>query len=433
MSISQNFPSSRPSLNLDFARSKKLDPRIAFSRASTGTYVDEDGLIKTASANTPRFEHNPTTGESLGLLVETTRTNLILGSEDFGNNAYWATDNAGLTITANSTTAPDGTTTADTLVEANTNTFHNRYQTIGLVTTNPYTWSVFLKPNTITKVALSFGYAGIGGGGVAYFNLANGTVNSTAASGVDPGTNLSASITPYLNGWYRCSFTLTPSRTDLTYYAGIQLVDSNYNLIYQGNTANNLYVWGGQLESYAHGTSYIPTTTATVTRNEDYVFIRSGSNFTNFYNPYEGTFVAVSRKYAFGDTARFPGVFYVDDGTFENSMGMVYVDAGADDLTFEGFASNVSQFYLNKEISVANKQYKSVGAYKVNDTVYTQNGISPVSTDTDASSTIPTVNRLVIAGLRSGNFADHALNGTLSKLTYYPVRLPNSQLIELSK
>jgi len=70
MAISQNFPNTRPSLNLNFARSKKLDPRITFTRSSTATYVDEDGLIKSAATNTPRFEHDPTTGDCLGLLIE---------------------------------------------------------------------------------------------------------------------------------------------------------------------------------------------------------------------------------------------------------------------------------------------------------------------------------------------------------------------------
>jgi hypothetical protein len=59
------------SLDLQFARTKTLDPRITFTRASSGTFVGSDGLIKTATTNEPRFDHNPTTGESLGLLVVT--------------------------------------------------------------------------------------------------------------------------------------------------------------------------------------------------------------------------------------------------------------------------------------------------------------------------------------------------------------------------
>ena len=88
MSVSQNFPEVRPTLNLNFARSKTLDPRITFTRASTGTYVGSDGLIKTAVADEARFDHDPETGESLGLLIEGSRTNLINYSEDF---SLWET------------------------------------------------------------------------------------------------------------------------------------------------------------------------------------------------------------------------------------------------------------------------------------------------------------------------------------------------------
>jgi len=67
MSINQNFPEVSPSLLLDFANSRTLDPRITFTRSSIGTYVASNGLIKTAAADEPRFDHDPETGESLGL------------------------------------------------------------------------------------------------------------------------------------------------------------------------------------------------------------------------------------------------------------------------------------------------------------------------------------------------------------------------------
>jgi hypothetical protein len=76
----------KPSLLLDFARNKSLVDRISgnnlitFTRSSVGTYVDENGLIKYAAADEARFDHNPTTGESLGLLIEEQRSNSVLYS-----------------------------------------------------------------------------------------------------------------------------------------------------------------------------------------------------------------------------------------------------------------------------------------------------------------------------------------------------------------
>jgi len=70
MTIKTRFPFIEPSLDLNFAASKRLDPRITFTRASSATFVNEDGLIEAAGINQARFDHSPTTGESLGLLVE---------------------------------------------------------------------------------------------------------------------------------------------------------------------------------------------------------------------------------------------------------------------------------------------------------------------------------------------------------------------------
>ena len=96
MTIKALYPTVRPTLNLDFAKTKVLDPRITFTRASTATFIGVDGLIQTAVTGVPRFDHNPTTVESLGLLVEEARTNLLL------NSATLSTQSA--TVTATSTT-----------------------------------------------------------------------------------------------------------------------------------------------------------------------------------------------------------------------------------------------------------------------------------------------------------------------------------------
>ncbi len=109
---SQNtdFPNVRPSLDLRFALAKKLDPRITFTRGSIGTYFGSDGLMRTAGVNEPRFDHYPITGQSLGLLIEESRTNLVTYSEDFNS---WTKFLA--SVSSNTATAPDGNTTADTV------------------------------------------------------------------------------------------------------------------------------------------------------------------------------------------------------------------------------------------------------------------------------------------------------------------------------
>ena len=111
MTIKSLYPTVRPTLNLNFARTKVLDPRITFTRASTATFVGADGLIKTAASGAARFDHNPATGESLGLLVEEARTNMAYPSiVPSATTGRWIID--GLIVTSSAGSAPDGTTTA---------------------------------------------------------------------------------------------------------------------------------------------------------------------------------------------------------------------------------------------------------------------------------------------------------------------------------
>ena len=110
MTIKALYPTARPSLDLDFANTRCLDPRITFSRASTATFVGADGLIQTAATNVARFDHDPVTRESLGLLVEEARTNLITYSEQLNNTGWFKNL---VTVSANAGVAPDGTFTAD--------------------------------------------------------------------------------------------------------------------------------------------------------------------------------------------------------------------------------------------------------------------------------------------------------------------------------
>jgi hypothetical protein len=70
----------RPALLLNFVNTTALDSRITFTRASTATFIGSNGVIQSAAINAPRFDYNPSTLASRGLLIEETRTNLLLNS-----------------------------------------------------------------------------------------------------------------------------------------------------------------------------------------------------------------------------------------------------------------------------------------------------------------------------------------------------------------
>ena len=110
--VTADYPTIKPSLNLNFARARALDPRITFTRSHTNivaaTYIGRDGQVKRADVNEPRFDHDYDTGESLGLLMEEQRTNFC--GDAIPSNDWGSLNNS--TITSTTELAPDGTNTA---------------------------------------------------------------------------------------------------------------------------------------------------------------------------------------------------------------------------------------------------------------------------------------------------------------------------------
>jgi hypothetical protein len=232
---------------------------------TVGEYIPTTSTINSA----PRFDHNPTTGESLGLLVEESRQNLLEYSEDI---SQWSSITGGSpTITPNADTAPDGTNTA-TLIE-NTGTTGYIGDATAYTSGTTYTFSGYFKANDGDKVAILLYSSGATSGfwnsetfNVATtFDLTNGTFTAFAGA-VAPTTS---TITDAGNGWWRCSITATATSNS----SGANQLIRNMS----GGT-EGIYVWGYQIEAGSFPTSYIPTTGATATRAADVASI-SGSNF----------------------------------------------------------------------------------------------------------------------------------------------------------
>ena len=134
LGVSTGYPIIRPSLTLDFANSQIFDPRITFTRASTATYFDAQGLMRTEASGVPRIDHDPVTGACKGLLIEEARTNLFTNSENAGT--AWSTK-SGCTVAAGAMKSPTGTLTMDTMVESNTLGDHYLQRSITLAANAP--------------------------------------------------------------------------------------------------------------------------------------------------------------------------------------------------------------------------------------------------------------------------------------------------------
>jgi hypothetical protein len=244
MTIQSNFPTIKPSLLLDFANTKILDPKVTFTRASTARVYD-------------------------GKTVAKAEENLLLRSQEF-DNASWSKFNS--TVTANSVAAPDGTTTAETLRANSATSGHNTSQSATLVSGTTYTASVFAKKDTIDYVSVAL----INGSSAstfigAAFNLNTGVVSSSNANGTGFSVT-STSITDVGNGWYRCVLTgvfgslgASPLMIVALNDDGTTPNNQSGGKSFTGTSTESIYLWGAQLEQRDAVTAYTPTTTQPIT------------------------------------------------------------------------------------------------------------------------------------------------------------------------
>ena len=406
MSISQNFPNTRPSLNLNFARSKTLDPRITFTRPQTGngvTYVGEDGLIKYVSADEPRFDHDPETGECLGLLIEESRTNLITYSEDFQDTSW---SKFSISITGTSSVSPAGSANATEFTPSSANS--RVYVDLTTSADGDHTFSVFAKAGTGRYVTLRS--PGYGTDTTIGFDLVDGIAES---GGI---------IINFGNGWYRCSMTFDTDG-DQVGQPSIYLATTFGG--YSGDVGETFYLWGAQLEAGAFPTSYIPTSGGTATRNPDNVTM-TGDNFSDWYNQSEGTVYSNT----FSPVDSISGIFNHDYTLHDGSSSEVIRLVSSASYGSSGhnitIADNSSTQFNVSPIGSKSIFNKVALAYKENDSAVSAN-VGLATTDT---CTIPTPNILSLGG-------SHAVGNTRStyirQFIYYPVRLPNSTLQTLTK
>ena len=221
-----------------------------FTRASSGTTVNQSGLIETVGSGIPRIDFQGNTKGALKL--EPSRTNLITYSEDF-SNAFWTKSGASVT---SGFVSPDGTANAYKLVEDSANSTHFSYSP-NLTVSNgaTLTTSIFVKSAgrdwfLLQESTTDYGY---------YFN--NGQVGSAF------GSPLSYKIDELANGWYKYSITTVTPNTNGR--LKLQLAESDGVISYQGDGVSGVYIFGAQLEQGSYATSYIPTSGSAVTRVAD--------------------------------------------------------------------------------------------------------------------------------------------------------------------
>jgi hypothetical protein len=377
--------------------------------ATVGEYIPTTSAINSA----PRFDHNPTTGESLGLLVEEQRTNLMGNSGVLTATPNWLGTNA--TVAA-SGTAPDGNsayaitentvTSAHSFVNCGTAGVSSTSITSGTI----YTGSIFLKKSTDDWVQLTFGAASFGSSLFINFNLATGnTGNSAGCTGT---------ITPFRDGWYRCTITATATSTALSNNLILSFTNNtnttSRTLNYAGSTTQKFFAALGQFEASAFASSYTPTTTAAATRSADVASI-TGTAFSGWYRQDEGTVYGEGSTF---NTGASSCLVSIDDTTSSNRI-QLRRSTSASTLRMVSSGGSIDANLTTGTALGTNKIATGISANNQN---LVSNGV--IATGITSITPMPTVTQAQIGNGPASNI----FNGTIRRLAYWGQRLPNNVL-----
>lgn len=383
---------------------------LTFSRASAGTRTGPTGLVETIAVNTMRLDY-ATNGAPLGVLLEEQRTNIIR-QNDFDALSNWATwqgVNASQTL-PNATTAPDGTNTAYKMIDVNGETRAFWTYTFGNLPLGvSATFSVFAK-------AAEYNYLNIftvGSTPTASFNLSTGVVDNY-------GTAATVVMIPYPNGWYRCCFTVTPN-IQFSDRFGISLTGNNKlqgKPTYTG-TGGGVYLWGFQDEIGFSASSYIPTTTAAVTRATDNLSIPTAA----WYNAVQNTSY-VSSRINYLDPIVNQYMYSLDNGATSDRYTQWYNPTQLNTIIAAAAVTVYNPSAITLPVGLV---HKTALTAQLNDFIGAYDGTLQAA---GASGAMPTGLTNLVIGAKFDN--GNTINGWVQEFRHYPIRALNASIQALT-
>lgn len=417
---------SAASLLLNFTHKNGFNSLLNISRSTTSTLVNSRGFVEVAPANTLRISHDPVTLECKGLLVEPTRTNLLSNSNNF---SVWS-QMAPVTVSQNQP-GPDGTTSGWTLTDNSTGGDDGAvYNAISVTpsTTTRYCLSVFVRAGSATFLDVHAFFTGSSTkGSMIRYEFSTNTLTPGAADGVGI-VPTAFGVINHANGWKRIWFVVTDANSGLNNSLQIRISGAGRSI---PNTGNSI-IYGAQMEVGGFPTSYIPTTTSSVTRNADVISI-TGSNFYQWYNRLEGTIYAEfesSSTVPSVGASDFETVFAVHTSANLNSHGIyAKVDSngqqgGGNRVTAASFLETVNQALLITPTDITSNCKVAYG-YSLNNAAAAFDG-KLIGTDNTVSLPFPTSAHI---GSRDGI---NVFSGWIKNIAFYPKRFTNEEIKVLS-
>jgi hypothetical protein len=241
--------------------------RVSKTDTSSSSTLTDSGIIKYTGQSSKSFkivglqieQQSQATGyiksDGIAAVRKSSTTNLITYSEDFTQSAWTKND---VTITSNSTTAPNSTLTADKITKDGVSA-NDRIKVDDATISNStvYNISAYVKNNDVV----------VGGRTTIAVRISGGTLfrktyewNGSAlsfASNFDSGTKTNEILENVGNGWYRIGFSFTSDGT----VADIELDVDRQN----ASDTTSLFAWGFQLEEQTQAETYAKTTGLPVT------------------------------------------------------------------------------------------------------------------------------------------------------------------------
>ena len=340
-------------------------------RASTKYVLDENGDLSQVAANTPAFEYNAD-GTYKGMLVEDQRENICLQSEDFSTT--WLSG-VNTTVSAVTETTPDGDSTSKSVKIGDDNSTGTGSvvvrQDITVTGGATYTASIFLKADGLAFARLSIDeYDGVTNG-TQYFGL-SGSGSLGTASNLDD-----SKIEAYPNDWYRCSVTWTQGAADTEFKFRIYVANSISSSTVDLDNTSSIFAWGVQVELGANASSYIPTTTTSVTRNKDQISKTSASTYVG------QTAGTVYVEATIDNIIANKNIITVSDGTDDNIVRITF-NANAD---MRMYVKGGTTSIINDVETIVAGTYKFAIVYSGSDTRVYRNGVQLSSSTTSLTFT----------------------------------------------